>query len=113
MEDGILTAAEIAQMNLSATELVVLSACQTGLGDIKGREGVYGLSRAFKLAGARYTLSSLWAVPDAETAEFMELFYSQLLENQAITDAFAKTQSTMRKKYAGKTSAWAAWVLMR
>ncbi len=75
MENGILTAYEISHMNLSNTELVVLSACETGLGDIEGDEGVYGLQRAFKIAGARYLMMSLWQVPDQETSVFMTTFY--------------------------------------
>jgi CHAT domain-containing protein len=72
LEDGIATAYEISHLNLSNTKLAVLSACQTGLGDIKGSEGVYGLQRAFKMAGVDYLLVSLWQAPDQETAEFME-----------------------------------------
>ena len=99
MEDGILTAYEISQMDLSNTELVVLSACETGLGDIQGNEGVYGLQRAFKIAGAKYLMMSLWQVPDFQTQELMTVFYQKwLTEKMPIPDAFHEAQQTMRKK---------------
>lgn len=78
LEDGYVTAEEVAQLRLDATELVVLSACETGLGDIQVGEGVYGLRRSFLLAGARAELISLFAIPDAETAQLMEGFYGGL-----------------------------------
>ena len=111
-EDGILTAYEISQMDLSATELVVLSACETGLGDIEGNEGVYGLQRAFQMAGARYLIMSLWQVPDKETMEFMKSFYQNWLEEEmSIPVAFRETQKIMRKKYKDPY-VWAAFVLV-
>ncbi|MBK6543757.1 MAG: tetratricopeptide repeat protein [Saprospiraceae bacterium] len=112
IEDGILTAYEISQLNLSNTELVVLSACETGLGDIQGNEGVYGLQRAFKIAGAKYLMMSLWQVPDEETKEFMIRFYQNWLEQKLeIPDAFRKTQQEMRKQYADPYK-WAGFVLV-
>ncbi|RLD79779.1 MAG: hypothetical protein DRJ10_08310, partial [Bacteroidetes bacterium] len=71
VEDGVLTALEISRLNFFNTKLAVLSACQTGLGDVKGSEGVYGLQRAFKMAGVEYLLFSLWEVPDYQTRELM------------------------------------------
>ena len=71
-----------------------------GLGDIEGNEGVYGLQRAFRIAGARYLIMSLWQVPDKETMEFMETFYRNWLEKaQPIPKAFRITQKEMREKY--------------
>ena len=113
MDDGILTAYEISQMDLSNTELVVLSACETGLGDIKGNEGVYGLQRAFKIAGVKYLIMSLWQVPDRETAYFMETFYSKLLEdNMTIPTAFRATQNELRKNPFITPYQWAGFVLV-
>ncbi|HBS88435.1 MAG: hypothetical protein A2W91_14895 [Bacteroidetes bacterium GWF2_38_335] len=108
--DGVLTAREVSQLNMAGTELVVLSACETGLGDIKGSEGVYGLQRAFKMAGARYLVMSLWQVPDKETAEFMTLFYSKLIKLKDIRNAFNETQKEMQAKY--DPYFWAAFVLV-
>lgn len=113
IEDGILTAYEIADLFLPNTKLVVLSACETALGDIHGSEGVYGLQRAFKMAGVQYLLMSLWKVPDVETAEFMEVFYQNLFDDKTIEAAFYKAQDAMKKKYRAEPFKWAAWVLIR
>ena len=110
-DDGILTALEISNLDLSNTDLVVLSACETGLGDIDGSEGVYGLQRAFKMAGVDLIIMSLWEVPDTETAEFMQSFYSNWLSGQDIRQAFRNTQLTMVKKYEDNPEKWAAFVL--
>lgn len=111
-EDGILTAYEISQMDLSNTQLVVLSACETGLGDIKGNEGVYGLQRAFKIAGVHYLIMSLWQVPDRETMQFMTTFYTHWLEEKlTVPEAFQKTQREMRDRFYNPYS-WAGFVLV-
>ena len=111
-EDGILTAYEISQLNLSYTELVVLSACETGLGDIQGNEGVYGLQRAFKIAGAKYLIMSLWQIPDRETTEFMVSFYKNWLQKKkSIPEAFRITQKEMRERFINPFS-WAGFVLV-
>ncbi len=111
-EDGVLTAYEISQMNLSNTELVVLSACETGLGDIQGNEGVYGLQRAFKIAGVKYIIMSLWQVPDKQTSMLMTTFYRKWLEEKlSIPDAFHAAQKELR--YAGfDPYQWAGFVLV-
>lgn len=109
-EDGILTAYEVSLMNLQNTKLVVLSACETGLGDIKGTDGVYGLQRAFRMAGTDFLVMSLWQVPDKETDEFMTAFYTELVKTKDIRKSFINAQKTMRAKY--DPYFWGAFVLI-
>ncbi len=110
VEDGIATAYEISQLNLSNTDLVVLSACETALGDVKGSEGVFGLQRAFKMAGVKKMIVSLWQVPDKETAELMTAFYTCWMKGNTINHSFREAQAGMRKKYPAFY--WAAFVLV-
>lgn len=98
-QDGILTALEISALDLRDTELVVLSACETGLGEIKNGDGVYGLQRAFRLAEAKYVVLSLWKVDDTATMKLMEIFYSRLMESNDVVDAFNTAQKELRKIY--------------
>jgi len=108
--DGVVTAQEVIMMDLRNVDLVVLSACETGLGDIKGSEGVYGLQRSFKMAGVHSLIMSLWQVPDKETTEFMTLFYKRYLKHSDLKKAFKETQQTMRKRYGPYY--WGAFVLV-
>ncbi len=112
-ENGILTALEVSQLNLRKTKLVVLSACETGLGSIEGAEGTFGLKRGFKLAGVEQMIVSLWSVPDQETMELMTLFYGDLIKTQNPISAFEKAQKEMRHKYPTEPDKWAGFVLVR
>jgi len=113
-EDGILTAYEVSQMNLSNTQLVVLSACETGLGDIRGNEGVYGLQRAFRIAGAKNVLMSLWKVPDDATEKLMTQFYHHwLVEKKPLRESFEAAQQWLRgQKGFDNPYYWAGFVLV-
>jgi CHAT domain-containing protein len=110
IEDGILTASEISNLDLSACQLVILSACETGLGQINGSEGVFGLQRAFKMAGVKNIIMSLWKVPDAPTAELFDIFYTECFAGKTIHEAFQTSQAKMKVKYSPYY--WAGFVLL-
>ena len=112
-QNGILTALEVSQLNLKKTKLVVLSACETGLGKIEGSEGTFGLKRGFKLAGVEQIIVSLWSVPDKETMELMTLFYTDLTKTLNPVISFSKAQKEMRNKYPTDPEKWAGFVLVR
>ena len=109
-DDGILTASEISNLDLSACQLVVMSACETGLGQINGSEGVFGLQRAFKMAGVKNIIMSLWKVPDAQTAELFDIFYTECFSGKTIPEAFQIAQSKMKIKYSPYY--WAGFMLL-
>jgi CHAT domain-containing protein len=107
-EDGILTAEEVESLDLDATELVVLSACETGLGEVAGGEGVFGLQRSFHQAGARTVIASLWKVDDAATQALMTEFYRNLWDPQrklGKLEALRQAQLTILRNYDPKTGA--------
>ena len=111
-ENGLLSASEASLLNLRGTELVVLSACETGKGEVKNSEGVYGLRKAFSEAGAANTIMSLWKVDDKVTQEFMTRFYEIWLnEKTSIREAFNRTQLEIKAKYP-QPYYWGAFVLV-
>jgi CHAT domain-containing protein len=98
-EDGLLNAQEVSVMDFSGTELVVLSACNSGQGEIRNEEGVFGLQRGFAIAGAKYVLASLWAVDDTGTQEFMVEYYKNLFQTKNYEIAYTQTMKTIITKY--------------
>lgn len=118
IEDGILTAKEISTLDFSSVDLVVLSACQTGLGDVKANEGVYGLQRAFKLAGVQTIIMSLWEVDDRATSIMMSVFYEKYLEGYSKDNAFKYAIDAVRnyevdgKQPFNSPYYWAGFVMM-
>jgi CHAT domain-containing protein len=102
---------------LQGTELVVLSACETGLGKTEAGEGVFGLRRALQVAGAETVMMSLWAVPDKETRELMALFYGKWLAGKDQHQALREAQLEMREKVKARYGEdlplfWAAFILV-
>jgi CHAT domain-containing protein len=115
VEDGVMTAAEIARMDLNGSDMIVLSACQTGLGEITG-DGVFGLQRGFKKAGANSILMSLWKVDDEATCLLMTEFYRNWISQKMTKhDALEKAKQTVRshkEKGWDDPKYWAAFILL-
>lgn len=115
VEDGILTAKEISDVDLRGLDLVVLSACQSGLGDVSQGDGVFGLQRGFKKAGANSILMSLWEVDDKATQILMTQFYKNWLSGQSKHQSLLSAQKYLRKTEGGKYTEpkyWAAFILL-
>ncbi len=111
-EAGILRAYEATNLNLDNTELVILSACETGLGNYYPGEGVYGLQKAFFTAGAEHIIMSLWKVDDTATQLLMTYFYNFYLQSKDIPSAFKMAQIELKKKYPHPKH-WGAFVLLK
>jgi CHAT domain-containing protein len=111
VEDGILTADEISRLDLRNTKIAVLSACDTGLGDIDEVNGVFGLQRGLKMAGVKTIIMSLWKVPDIETSLMMTNFYRLLFSGVDRYKAFSEAVNIVRAK-CPQPYYWAGFVML-
>jgi CHAT domain-containing protein len=112
LNNGILLAEEVKSLNLKNTELVVLSACETGLGEFSISEGVKGLQRAFMIAGAKSVIMSLWEVDDQSTQILMTLFYKNWIKNKLSKVDALKFAKIELKKIKPQPYYWAGFVLL-
>lgn len=110
--DGVLTAYEVLQLDLSNTKLVVLSACNTGLGDIHDSEGVIGLQSAFKQAGVKHVLVSLWKVNDVAAKDLMIAFYTNLIDQKQDASTALRNAKTKMREQGAKPANWAGFILL-
>lgn len=110
VEDGLLMAEDVFHMDLLGTELVTLSACETGLGEARVGESVFGLRRAFVVAGAKTLVMSLWKVPDSATRSLMAEMYSQLIKQTPRAEALRVAQLTLKARYPAQPYYWGAFI---
>jgi CHAT domain-containing protein len=111
-DDGLLTALEAVGLDLWGTKLVVLSACDTGVGEVRNGDGVYGLRRAFVLAGAESQMMSLWPVPDRSTSDLMAGYYTRLTNGDSRGDALRAVQlHLLARQPRAHPYYWAGFIL--
>jgi CHAT domain-containing protein len=110
-DDGVVSAEKILGLRLKGTELVVLSACETGVGDVKSGEGVFGLKRSFILSGAKTVVMSLWSIPSKETTELMTAFYTLMAKGKTKAEALREARLNLMKKKPNPLY-WGAFIMV-
>ena len=110
--NGVLTSYDVINLDMANSDIVILSACETGLGDVMAGEGVFGLQRAFQIAGAKAVIMSLWKVDDKATKQLMVSFYKNWLLSGNLDQAFSKAQNEVRRQYSHPYY-WGSFVLLR